>query len=143
MSKERGIRFTAFLSDKKLSPTDLASEIGASRGTIYNYKNGSTSIKPDHLSTMEAKYGLSPEWYLHGRGSMYSYDMQTDANKIDQEIYKVIGEIFDKLPEDSRYLIKKLNNLLKQQQSNYTNSQNNEVMDLVKELRDKIDKRLL
>ena len=143
MSKERGNRFAAFLADKKLSVTDLATEIGASRGTIYNYKNGTTTVKPDHLTTLESRYGLSANWYLNGHGAMYHYDIQTDNNKTEQEIYRITGMIFDALPEKSRFLIKQLNDLLRKQQAHYEKSKNQEVIDLVKDLRDKIDKRLL
>lgn len=143
LNTERGKRFGEFLKDKKLSATDLAKDMGIARSSIYNYKNGETTIKDDHLSTLESKYGLNPEWYLHGNGAMYSYDLQPDMHRLSHEIQVVIGLIFDALPEKDRHLVKKLNALLNKQASATGGATNEDVIEMIKQLRDKIENRFL
>lgn len=137
-----GKRFEQFITDKKLSPTRLAEELGASRGTIYNYKNGTSVISPAHLKYLKEQYGLNPDWYLDGEGEMYVIpSIGNNLTGINEAMTDVLLKIYEALPVAEKHLVGQLKDLIEKQQVHF--SESSEALQLLKELNEKINNRLL
>ena len=57
--------------DKHLKQKDVANILGLTSATISNFTNGRTSISSEHLTKLNAAYGVSIDWLLFDRGEMY------------------------------------------------------------------------
>lgn len=86
-----GERIKSVRKQNKLTQTEFAESLGASRGMIVNVemdKISNMTAKKPLLQLICDKYGISPAWLIDGEG-----DMMQDLSR-EQEIIRAVSEMF-------------------------------------------------
>ena len=105
-----GERIKSVRKQNKLTQTEFAKSLGASRGMIVNVemdKISNMTAKKPLLQLICDKYGINPAWLIDGEGEM----MQ--ALSREQEIIRAVSEMFtgdDSFKQDITSMLVKLPN---------------------------------
>ncbi len=86
-----GERIKSVRKQNKLTQTEFAESLGASRGMIVNVemdKISNMTAKKPLLQLICDKYGISPAWLIDGEG-----EMMQDLSR-EQEIIRAVSEMF-------------------------------------------------
>ena len=86
-----GERIKSVRKQYKLTQTEFAESLGASRGMIVNVemdKISNMTAKKPLLQLICDKYGISPAWLIDGEG-----EMMQDLSR-EQEIVKAVSDMF-------------------------------------------------
>lgn len=86
-----GERIKSVRKQNKLTQTEFAESLGASRGMIVNVemdKISNMTAKKPLLQLICDKYGISPAWLIDGEG-----EMMQDLSR-EQEIVKAVSDMF-------------------------------------------------
>lgn len=105
-----GERIKSVRKQNKLTQTEFAKSLGASRGMIVNVemdKISNMTAKKPLLQLICDKYGINPAWLIDGEG-----EMMQDLSR-DQEIIRAVSEMFtgdDSFKQDITSMLVKLPN---------------------------------
>ena len=105
-----GERIKSVRKQNKLTQTEFAKSLGASRGMIVNVemdKISNMTAKKPLLQLICDKYGINPAWLIDGEG-----EMMQDLSR-DQEIIRAVSEMFtgdDSFKQDITSMLVKLQN---------------------------------
>jgi len=134
-------RFKSFRDELNLSATALAQELNISRPTIYSYEKN-VDVPRDRLEQLKELYGLNPEWYNFGEGSMILFESPEEAKVINNDrLTELLTEAYNYLPKGKRHLIKAIKQEYLQKDGNVAS--NEEAMELLKKIHKDIQNRII
>lgn len=81
----------------KISQTEFAESVGATRGVIVNLESGLTTPKPQLLDLIARVYNVNREWLESGEGEIFSPLTRN------QKLANFVSEVLNDKPESFRH----------------------------------------